>query len=73
MPVGIIYDNVLQAICVLGGESYKEKCKQLKYCPLDGKDLPLEIKKIVNSVRGKTISQHNVFLYICYKIMLYAC
>ncbi|VDI75034.1 Hypothetical predicted protein [Mytilus galloprovincialis] len=47
----IWWNDITNAICVLGGESYKEKCKQLKYCPLDGKDLPLEIKKIVNSVR----------------------
>ncbi|CAC5422307.1 unnamed protein product [Mytilus coruscus] len=47
----IWWNDITNAICVLGGECFKEKCKQLKYCPLDGRDLPLEIKKIVNSVR----------------------
>lgn len=49
-----VINYILQAICELGGESYVETCKKLKYCVLDEneKDLHVTIKKFVKGIRG---------------------
>lgn len=45
---------IVQAICKLRGESYRDKCMELRYSLLDDneKDIHLEIKKIAKSIRG---------------------
>ncbi|CAG2241739.1 unnamed protein product [Mytilus edulis] len=47
------WDDITNAICILRGERYRDKCMELRYGPLDDneKDIHLEIKKIAKSIR----------------------